>query len=145
VSSYTSGDRLGVTTNNTLPFFNPGMRPSFVSSNVRSDVAMSSFDPNKDQYLLPSAFANPVAGQFGTAPRYLNVPGPKQLDESFAVIKDTKIGERFTHELRMEMQNPLNRVVFGNPVTNFAASNFGRIVNTSIVPRNIQFGMKLMF
>jgi len=144
VNSYTSGDRLGVSTNNTLPYFNPGLRPDQISSNVRSDVSMGSFDPNRDQYLLASAFANPVSG-FGNAPRYLNARGPARLDESFAVIKDTKIKERFTHEFRMEMQNPLNRVVFGNPVTNFAAGNFGRIVNTAVGPRNIQFGMKLIF
>jgi hypothetical protein len=145
VSSYTSGDRLAVTTNNTLPFFNPGLRPNLISTNVRSEVSMGSFDPNRDQYLLPTAFANPEPGGFGNAPRYLNVRGPKRIDESFAVIKDTRITERFTHEFRMEMQNPLNRVVFGNPVTNFAAGNFGRIVNTAVGPRNIQFGMKLIF
>ena len=32
VNSYTSGSRLFVTTNNTLPFFNIGLRPDLVSS-----------------------------------------------------------------------------------------------------------------
>src|SRR5207244_12669993 len=73
----------------------------------------------------------------------LPICGPAQLNESFAVIKDTKINERFTHQFRMEMQNPLNRVVFGNPVTNFAAGNFGRITGTAVGPRNLQFGMKV--
>ena len=145
VASYTSGDRLGVTTNNTLPFFNPGMRPNLISSNVRSDISMSDFDPNAHQYLQREAFENPAAGQFGNAPRYLHVRGPMRLDESFAVLKDTKITERIRHQFRMEMVNPLNRVVFGNPVLNFAASNFGRVVNTAVSPRNLQFGMKLFF
>ena len=85
---------------------------------------MGSFDPNRDPYLLASAFVNPDPGKWGNAPRYLNVRGPKRLDESFAVIKDTRIGERFTHEFRMEMQNPLNRVVFGNPVTELRGRQF---------------------
>jgi hypothetical protein len=36
-------------------------------------------------------------------------------------------------------------VVFGSPVTNYAAGNFGRIVNTAVGPRNVQLGMKVMF
>ena len=145
VASYTSGDRLGVATNNTLPFFNPGLRPNQVAGRVRSDISMDDFDPNVHQYLLREAFENPAPGQFGSAPRYLNVRGPMRLDESFAVFKDTRISERWRHQFRLEIVNPLNRVVFGNPVTNFAAGNFGRIVNTSVAPRNIQFGMKLFF
>jgi hypothetical protein len=145
VSSYSSGDRLGVTTNNTLPFFNPGLRPNLVSSNVRSEVSMGSFDPAIHTYLNRDAFENPAPGQFGTAPRYLEVRGPARPDESFAVFKDTRINERFLHQFRMEIQNPLNRTVFGNPVTNLASGNFGQITSTSVGPRNIQFGMKLSF
>ena len=68
-----------------------------------------------------------------------------RLDESFAVFKQTKIGERVTHQFRVEMQNPLNRVVFGNPTTDFTSAAFGRISSTQIGPRNIQLGMKLIF
>jgi hypothetical protein len=52
VGSYTSGDRLGITTANTLPYFNPGLRPNQISSKARSDISMSDFDPNVHQYLL---------------------------------------------------------------------------------------------
>jgi hypothetical protein len=143
--AYSSGDRLAVTTNNTLAIFNPGLRPNLVSSDLRSEVTMSDFDPAKHQYLRREAFANPAPGQFGNAPRYLPVRGPMRISESFAVFKDTRISERWSHQFRMEIQNPLNRVVFGNPITNFASNNFGRIVDTAEGPRNIQFGMKLIF
>jgi hypothetical protein len=148
VNSYTSGSRLFVTTNNTLPFFNIGLRPDLVSSDIRSDISMSDYDPNdptRNTYLNKSAFANPQPGKYGNAPRGLEVRGPMRLDESFALMKQTKIGERFTHQLRMEMQNPLNRVVFGNPSVDFTNAAFGRISSTQIGPRNIQLGMKLMF
>ena len=68
-----------------------------------------------------------------------------RLDESFALMKQTKIAERVTLQIRMEMQNPLNRVVFGNPTVDFTSAAFGRISSTQIGPRNIQLGMKLMF
>ena len=109
---------------------------------------MSDYDPNdpsRNTYLNKSAFANPQPGKYGNAPRALDVRGPMRLDESFALMKQTKIGERFTHQLRLEMQNPLNRTVFGNPTTDFTSAAFGRISSTQIGPRNIQLGMKLMF
>lgn len=148
VNSYTSGSRLFVTTNNTLPFFNIGLRPDLVSGDIRSNVSMGAYDPNNpasNTYLNRSAFGQPTVGSYGNAARALEVRGPMRLDESFAVFKQTRIGERFTHQFRMEMQNPFNRVVFGNPIVDFTNAAFGRINSTQIGPRNIQLGMKLIF
>jgi hypothetical protein len=92
-----------------------------------------------------SAFAVPVDGALGTAPRYLEVRGPARLDESFALVKNTRVREGLTYQFRMEILNPLNRVVFGTPVTDITQVNFGRISSTQINPRQIQFGMKLIF
>jgi hypothetical protein len=148
VNSYSSGSRLYPITTNTLPFFNIGLRPDLVSSDIRSNISMSDYDPNdpsRNAYLQRSAFAAPQPGKYGTAPRALDVRGPMRLDESFAVFKQTKIGERVTNQFRVEMQNPFNRVVFGNPIVDFTSAAFGRINSTQIGPRNIQFGMKLIF
>jgi len=148
VNTYSSGARLFPTTSNPLPYFNLGLRPNLVSSNVRSTISMSEYDPNdpaKNTYLLRSAFANPGAGELSNAARALETRGPGRLDESFSFMKQTKIGERFTTQLRVEMQNPFNRVVFGNPITDFTNAAFGRIASTQIGPRNLQLGLKLMF
>jgi hypothetical protein len=136
-----------VTTSNNLPYFNFGRRPDLISSNIRSDISMGEYDPNdpaKNTYLLRSAFANPVAGAYGSAPRALEVRGPARMDESLAFFKNTKIAERLNTQFRVEIQNPLNRVVFGNPTTDFTSGAFGLISSTA-GPRNIQFGMKLIF
>jgi hypothetical protein len=109
---------------------------------------MSDYDPNdpaRYQYLNRAAFANPQPGQYGSAPRALETRGPMRFDESFAVFKQTKIGERLINQFRVEIQNPLNRVVFGNPTMDFTNAAFGRISSTQIGPRNIQLGMKLIF
>ncbi len=145
VNAYNSGVRLNANLNNTLPYFTAGQRPNLLSSDIRSSTGLGSFDPARDVFLNASAFARPADGQFGTAPRYLEVRGPGRLDESFAVLKDTRIGERVTHQFRMEVANPLNRTVFGDPNTNLASNAFGRISSTQIGPRNIQLGMKLIF
>lgn len=148
VNTYSSGARLYPTTSNPLPFFNLGLRPNLVSSNVRSDISMGDYDPNdanKNTYLLRSAFANPAPGQLSNAARALEVRGPMRLDESFAFMKQNKVGDRFTTQFRVEIQNPLNRVVFGNPITDFTSAAFGRINSTQVGPRNLQLGLKLMF
>ncbi len=145
VNSYSSGTRLPVITNNPLPFFNLALRPNLVSEDIRSNVPMGSFDPATDVYLNRAAFAQPGAGQYGNAPRYLTQRGPMRSDESMGIFKNTRINERITHQFRMEVVNPLNRVVFGNPITNFAAGNFGQIASTQVSPRNVQFGMKLIW
>lgn len=145
VNSYNSGTRLNITLNNTLPLFNPGRRANLLSGDIRSGVSMGAFDPATHLYLNRAAFDVPADGQYGNAPRYLETRGPGRLDESFAVLKNTRITEKLTHQFRMEIQNPFNRVVFGNPATNLAANNFGRIGDTQIGPRNIQFGTKFIW
>ena len=83
VNSYTSGSRLFVTTSNTLPFFNIGQRPDLISSDIRSSVSMSDYDPNdpsRNTYLQRSAFAAPQPGRYGSSPRALDVRGPMRLD-----------------------------------------------------------------
>jgi hypothetical protein len=144
VAFISSGQRLDVSTNNTLPFFNSSRRPNIVSNSVRTGVSMSDFDPARDNFLNRDAFANPGPGEFGNAPPRLNVVGPASIQESFAVIKNTSITERVTHQFRLELNNPMNRVVFGNPNTSITSNNFGRI-SSAAEPRNIQLGMKLIF
>ena len=148
VNTYSTGARLFPTTSNPLPYFNLGLRPNIVSSNIRSAISMADYDPSdsaRNTYLLRTAFANPAAGELSTSARALEVRGPGRLDESFAFMKQFKIGERVTTQFRVEIQNPLNRVVFGNPIVDFTSAAFGRINSTQIGPRNVQLGLKLMF
>jgi len=148
VNSYTTGGRLYPSTSNSLPFFSLGLRPDLISGNIRSNVSMGAYDPNdpsRNTYVNRAAFAPPAAGQFGNAPRALEVRGPARWDESLAFMKNTRFGERWNTQFRVEMQNPFNRVVFGNPIMDFTNAAFGRINSQAVGPRNIQLGMKLTF
>ena len=147
MNSYTSGSRLFATTANTLPFFNIGQRPDLVSGNIRSDISMSDYDPNdpaRNTYISRSALLrrNPV----NTATRLAHWKcGPMRFDESFAVFKQTKIGERLTNQFRVEIQNPLNRTVLEiRPWTSHRPHLDGSAPPRSGL-RNIQLGMKLIF
>jgi hypothetical protein len=60
-------------------------------------------------------------------------------------VKDTQITERVNLQFRTEFSNPFNRVVFANPIQTLTDSRFGRITSVQTGPREIQFGLKLMW
>lgn len=146
VGAYSSGYPLSISTNNINSFlFTGGLRPNLTGQPIRAPIAGDKFDPNRDAYLNRGAFSQPGTLTFGNAPAYLNARPPAYRQESFGLFKDTAILERATLQLRMEISNPFNRVVFGNPSTDYSAPNFGRIGGVAIAPRVIQFGLKMIF
>jgi hypothetical protein len=145
VGAYSTGYPIPVYygTNPNSLVFNGGLRPNLTGAPIL--VSNSNFDPNVNPYLNRDAFAAPPSLQFGNAPAFLNQRQPSFRSESFGVFKDTKFTERATLQFRMEMSNPFNRVVFGAPVSDLSAGNFGRITSVANSPRNIQFGLKMLF
>jgi len=141
---YSSGTPLGFNINNNLPIGNASQRPNVVSPNLRSNVSAGAFDPAKDLWLNPAALAIPAAYTFGNAPRNSGVRSPMYMNESLGLLKDTRWKERFNWQFRFEATNPLNRVVFGSPVTNFSASSFGKITSAQGA-RRLTLGTKFYF
>jgi hypothetical protein len=144
--TYGSGFPLPVWTVNTNSIaFTGGLRPNLTGQPIRAQSGAGGFDPNRDYYLNPTAFAQPAPLTFGNAPAYLAVRQPFIINESFGVFKQTRILERLTNQFRLEMTNPLNRVVFGAPTTDFSSASFGKIGSQFNSPRLIQFGMKMIW
>ena len=144
-ASYASGFPLAVSTTNTLPIFNSGLRPNLTGAPIRAPQGSGKFDPRRDAFLSRAAFVNPGPLQFGTAPVYLGVRQPAFINEAFGATKDTKIMERVTHQFRLAISNPFNGVTFAAPATDLSAPNFGIIGGQGNSPRVIQFGMKLIW
>jgi hypothetical protein len=145
VAAYSTGYPIPVFygTNPNSFVFNGGLRPNLTGAPLLA--SNSSFDPNVNPFLNKDAFAAPAPLTFGNAPVYLPIRQPNFMTESFGVFKDTRIKERATLQFRMEMSNPFNRVVFGAPVSDLSAGNFGKITSVANSPRNIQFGLKMIF
>ncbi|MEO8126411.1 MAG: TonB-dependent receptor [Bryobacteraceae bacterium] len=144
--TYGSGYPLPMTTVNVNSFaFTSGLRPNLTGAPIRATTGSGGFDPNRDYYLNPAAFSAPGPLTFGNAPAYLSVRQPTLINESFGVFKETRFFERFVNQFRLEMSNPLNRVVFGAPTTDFSSAAFGKVSSTQNAPRQIQFGMKMIF
>jgi hypothetical protein len=76
--------------------------------------ASHAFSSGGVSWINASAFAAPAPGHYGTLPRnYLYGPGYGSVD--FSVLKNTKISERVSAQLRIELFNLFNRTNLAPP------------------------------
>ena len=142
---YQSGYPLGIGVNNTLPIFS-GQRPvCYAGVNPYASYS-GRFDPGKDVYINPAAFGTPAPFTFGDCPRTLpNLRGFPFFNEDFALSKHIRYWERLDPELRFEVFNAFNRVIFSNPATNISNTGFGKVGGQANQPRLAQVGLHLRF
>jgi hypothetical protein len=106
------------------------------------------------QILNPAAFANPTAGTFGTAARNA-FRGPGFFTTDASLVKNTRIREGVSLQLRAEMFNIFNHTNLSNPTATFSSGSFGRSGSTRNSggapgigpgePFNVQFAGKIIF
>ncbi len=143
IHQYQSGRPVALTANNTLPLFNSVLRPDAVAGAERTRTVVN---PLADLWINPAAFAAPVGFHFGNAARsYSDVRAPGFLNESFGLIKRTPLTERVNLTFRAEFFNAFNRTVFGAPVGNVSAGNFGRVNSQANTPRQGQLALRVDF
>jgi len=143
-----SGNRINVTSGRDNAFNGiAAQRPDLVAGKDAYGAGkdVSSLKPGEQiaNYLNRDAFAQPVAGAFGTAPRnYVVRPAFWNID--MAISKLIPFGARRV-ELRLETFNVLNHFNWGDPVANLNSATFGRITTQAGDPRILQFGVKYDF
>jgi hypothetical protein len=143
IHQYQVGKPLQLTANNGLPIFNGTLRPD-VSSSV--PLTVDHPDPLANPWLNKAAFAVPAGFQFGNASRSYNaLRAPNAYNESFGLMRRIKLTEKATLMLRAEFFNAFNRVVFGAPVANISAGNFGRVTSQANAPRQGQVAARIDF
>ncbi len=143
IQSYSSGFPLGVTTNAPLPIFNNTNRPNVTGQPWRAPTAGDEFDPNVDRYLDRAAFVQPV-GEVGNAPRKNgDVRRPWNLDENMSLAKSINLTQKVSMDVRLEVFNIFNRVIWDTPETNFSNANFGLVSQQFNQPRRMQIGLKM--
>jgi hypothetical protein len=101
------------------------------------------------QWFNPNAFVLPGAGTFGNLGRGVYT-GPGLGDVDFSMFKNTPLSERTSLQFRAEMFNLFNRTNLGTPnATVFSGSTIspsaGLITTLTTTPRQVQFGLKLIF
>jgi hypothetical protein len=131
------GNPLGVTTELSLPAITEPLtgyngsqvvRANVVSNNFYINHSRSTFDPAKDLYLNPAAFAAPAPFTFGNSPRlFSQIRSFGIQDWDTALMKRVLFTERVNLLLKAEFFNVLNQVNFGAPVTDINNPSFGQI------------------
>jgi hypothetical protein len=92
----------------------------------------------------------PAGDHFGNLGRNA-LTGPKFVNTDLSLVKNTKLTERMSVQLRAEAFDVLNHPNFGNPNLNAQSSLFGRITTTRFPvgdfgsARQLQISMKLQF
>src|SRR5262249_19409318 len=126
----------GVTTVNRVPG-----QPLFLK-----DLNCHCIDPNKDFVLNPNAWAQPAAGQYGTAaPFYNDYRYGRTPSEQAGIGRIFTIKEGFTHPTRPNFFTVFNRVYLNQPVSINALQTPSRVNGNAtggfgyISPGNVLF------
>ncbi len=68
---------------------------------------------------------------------------PWNLQENVSVAKTIGVTGQMRMDVRAEVFNLFNRIVWGAPTSDFNSANFGLINSLGNSPRQMQFGLKL--
>jgi hypothetical protein len=109
--------------------------------NVVASPQLSTRTP--DRWFNTSAFAFPAFGTFGDAGRN-TLDGPGFQNVNASLVKNTRLGETLSLQLRAEAFNLFNHPNFNLPDNFLGSPTFGRILSAQS-PRHLQFGVKLLF
>ncbi|HWB87513.1 MAG TPA: TonB-dependent receptor [Bryobacteraceae bacterium] len=151
LGTWQSGDYLTITTGT-------GQSPTGATSNRPNQVARAALPAGQQsayQWFNTSAFVQPdlvdpkaphPTYQFGNSPIGA-IRGPSFFAFDATLQKAVSIGERSRIQFRLEVFNPFNHPVLGDPITDLSDSNFGRIQtsNANYNPRRMQLGLKFEF
>ena len=110
-------------------------------ANLIGDPKLS--DPTAERWFNVDAFAIPV-NQFGTSGRnILRAPGFWNVD--LGLQRNIPIGDNRRLEVRLEVFNVFNHINLGNPDVRIDQPTAGRITSMSGIPRQLQFGFRLLY
>ncbi|MBI2687322.1 MAG: TonB-dependent receptor [Acidobacteria bacterium] len=139
-----SGSILGISATNSAGIFTEAIR---ANSNGQNPAQSGDAHNRLDRWFDTSVFSQPAAFTLGNvSPLIANLHGHHINNLDASIFKVFTLTEKFRLQFRAEAFNALNRVRFGNPNTTVTAgANFGKITTQSNDPRQMQFGLKLIW
>ncbi len=114
-----------------------GSRPNRIGEGTVSN-------PTVEKWFDPAAFTTPAQFTFGNSGRNI-LYGPGRVNFDFSVFKEFPLTERLKLQFRTEFFNMFNTPQFDLPIAAIGAGNAGTITAIVGTPRQIQFGLKLVF
>jgi hypothetical protein len=139
-----SGSALGISANNTAGIFTEAIRSN---SNGKNPSLEGDAHGRLDRWFDTSVFSQPAAFTLGNvSPLVANLRNHYIHNLDMSVFKHFQIRESLKLQFRAEAFNSLNRVRFSSPNTSVTGgSNFGRVTTQANDPRQLQFGLKLIW
>jgi hypothetical protein len=147
VTTLMTGFPLGFTTaQNLTNSFGGGSRPNYVPG---CDKVVSGSETQRiGQWFNTSCFVQPASFTFGDEPRNdptLRASGVANWDASAYKTFPFTHSEKVNMQFRAEAFNLFNRVQFGYPGLQQAASNFGIVSSQLNNPRLLQFSLRVNY
>jgi hypothetical protein len=143
ITTLQAGTPLSITANNTAGIFGARTQPN----NNGGDPRLSGpVEERLGRYFDTSVYSQPAAFTFGNQPIFspvLRAHGVRNFDLSF--FKNFEVRPGVTAQFRVEALNAFNRVQFSGPNTSVTSSSFGVISGQANAPRQLQFGLKLLW
>lgn len=142
ITTFQSGTPLTITANNTAGLFNPLTRPN---TNGRDANLSGKVDERLNRYFDTSVYSQPAAFTFGNVGPTVNIRNDGIKNFDLSLFKQFRPIERLAVQFRVEALNAFNTPRFGSPNTSVTSTTFGQITTQANAPRQLQFGLKLLW
>lgn len=143
ITTYQSGTPLGISANNVAGLGNP---MGNANNNGRSGKLTGDIHQRLSRYFDTSVFSQPAPFTFGNASmRVADIRSPGARNWDLSLFKEFQIRENLKSQFRGEFLNAFNTVRFSGPNTSVTSNQFGVISGQANAPRQIQFGLKLLW
>jgi hypothetical protein len=139
-----SGAPLGIGATNSAGLFTEAIRANTNGQKAKRDVDARD---RLDLWFDRTVFSQPAPFTLGNlSPLIADLRNHHVNNVDLSVFKQFTVTERIRLQFRAEAFNAFNRVRFASPNTNVnAGANFGRVTTQANDPRQLQFGLKLLF
>ncbi|HMV49947.1 MAG TPA: TonB-dependent receptor, partial [Blastocatellia bacterium] len=142
ITTFQSGTPLTITANNTAGLFNPLTRPN---TNGNDPNLSGKVDERLNKYFDTSVYSQPTAFTFGNVGPTVNIRNDGIKNFDLSLFKQFRPIERMAVQFRVEALNAFNTPRFGGPNTSVTSTTFGQITSQANSPRQLQFGLKLLW
>ena len=143
ITTLQAGTPLSITANNTAGIFGTRTQPNNNGNDPRLSGAV---EDRLNRYFDTTVYSQPAAFTFGNEPIFspmLRAHGVRNFDLS--LFKAFQLRQTTTLQFRIEALNAFNRVQFSAPNTSVTSASFGVVTAQFNAPRQLQFGLKLLW
>jgi outer membrane receptor protein involved in Fe transport len=143
ITTIQSGTPLSISASNVAGI---GTAAEWANSNGQSPVLRGDVHNRLNQYFNTSVFSQPAAFTLGNVSPYVsNLRTPYQNSSDLSCFKEFFPRDNIRVQFRAEFFNAFNRVQFSGPTTSVTSTSFGVISSQANSPRQLQFGLKILF